>query len=94
MDVAAVAQAFLKVHREMQADAGQDPAAVDETTCPLGGLPGFDSLESSAEVVAAFLEQLDVALQRLPVQTFFLRDVAHETEKFVLNRFQIDPARS
>ncbi len=44
MDVAAVTQAFIKVHREMQSDAGKDPGVVDETTCPLGGLPGFDSL--------------------------------------------------
>jgi hypothetical protein len=44
MDVAAVTQALIKVHREMQSDAGNDPDAVDETTCPLGGLPGFDSL--------------------------------------------------
>lgn len=37
-------QALIKVHKEMQADAGHDPMAVDESTCPLGGLPGFDSL--------------------------------------------------
>lgn len=44
MDLSAVTQALIKVHQEMQSDAGHDPAAVDETTCPLGGLLGFDSL--------------------------------------------------
>ena len=44
MEVETVTLALIKVHREMQSDAGKDPGTVDVATCPLGGLPGFDSL--------------------------------------------------
>src|SRR5260370_6504565 len=38
-------------------------------------LAGFDRLQHGAQVVAVLLGQTDVALQRLAVQTFALRDL-------------------
>lgn len=31
------------LHREIESDAGKDPAMVTDDVCPVGGLAGFDS---------------------------------------------------
>ena len=44
MDSATVLEHLERLHREIEADAGYDPTAVQGDVLPLEGLRGFDSL--------------------------------------------------
>lgn len=57
MDPTQVAQAFVKVHVDIQVQCGEVGTTIDVTTCPLGGVKGFDSLlvPTAIRMVAAAL---------------------------------------
>ena len=44
MDESAVFKLLVELHREIEVDAGEDPAAVKPDVLPLDGLKGFDSI--------------------------------------------------
>jgi hypothetical protein len=44
MDENAVFKLLVELHREIEVDAGEDPAAVKPDIFPLDGLKGFDSI--------------------------------------------------
>lgn len=47
---ATVLEHLKQLHREIEADAGEDADAVTDDVCPLDGLKGFDSLDIPAVI--------------------------------------------
>lgn len=65
MDPTVAAKALVDVHREIQIQCGDKPTTIDVTTCPLGGIKGFDSL-----LVATAIRMLAAAVGiKLPKDT-------------------------
>src|SRR5688500_14931933 len=61
MDANTVTRALIAIHRELQEDAGHEPDAVNDSTCPLDDLPGFDSL-LIPDAIRTLARRLGVAL--------------------------------
>lgn len=63
MDEAVVLEQLKKVHREIEIDAGKDPATVKDDVLPLDGLGGFDSL-LIPNVIRGLAKEIKVTLEK------------------------------
>ena len=63
MDEAVVLEQLKKVHREIEIDAGKDPATVEDEVFPLDGLGGFDSI-LIPNVIRGLAREMKVALEK------------------------------
>ena len=63
MDEAAVLEQLKKLHREIEIDAGKDPATVKDDVLPLDALGGFDSV-LIPNVIRGLAREMKVSLEK------------------------------